>query len=214
GYEDVPANTEFDYVRFQNELNALAPGNVQLLSVTGIAKNFGNGYIGSWTAGVDHDFGDFKASASYVGTAGIHLARFYNPNGYGGACQGFAPFTQFDTQCHAISGLGPETIMTSESHSSYHALQTSVTKTSARLGLGLQASYTYSKSLDDTSAVLAGLMGTSGTVLQTAPQNPWDPSADKAPSTFDVTRSEEHTSELQSLAYLVCRLLLEKKNYK
>src|SRR5687767_15449628 len=27
-----------------------------------------------------------------------------------------------------------------------------------------------------------------------------------------VLRSEEHTSELQSLAYLVCRLLLEKKN--
>src|SRR6185437_14548813 len=29
---------------------------------------------------------------------------------------------------------------------------------------------------------------------------------------FPTTRSEEHTSELQSLAYLVCRLLLEKKN--
>src|SRR6266404_7119420 len=28
---------------------------------------------------------------------------------------------------------------------------------------------------------------------------------------FAVSRSEEHTSELQSLAYLVCRLLLEKK---
>src|SRR2546425_3422683 len=27
----------------------------------------------------------------------------------------------------------------------------------------------------------------------------------------DRSRSEEHTSELQSLAYLVCRLLLEKK---
>src|SRR3712207_7344840 len=27
-------------------------------------------------------------------------------------------------------------------------------------------------------------------------------------------RSEEHTSELQSRQYLVCRLLLEKKNYK
>src|SRR3989441_6799706 len=26
-----------------------------------------------------------------------------------------------------------------------------------------------------------------------------------------ISRSEEHTSELQSLAYLVCRLLLEKK---
>src|SRR5205823_8249589 len=29
-----------------------------------------------------------------------------------------------------------------------------------------------------------------------------------------VKRSEEHTSELQSLAYLVCRLLLEKKKNK
>src|SRR2546425_2885392 len=29
-----------------------------------------------------------------------------------------------------------------------------------------------------------------------------------------TTRSEEHTSELQSLAYLVCRLLLEKKKNK
>src|SRR2546425_3469363 len=28
----------------------------------------------------------------------------------------------------------------------------------------------------------------------------------------NLQRSEEHTSELQSLAYLVCRLLLEKKN--
>src|SRR2546425_7246766 len=29
-----------------------------------------------------------------------------------------------------------------------------------------------------------------------------------------MRRSEEHTSELQSLAYLVCRLLLEKKKNK
>src|SRR3989441_3882647 len=31
---------------------------------------------------------------------------------------------------------------------------------------------------------------------------------------FGLDRSEEHTSELQSLAYLVCRLLLEKKKKK
>src|SRR5687767_15674486 len=31
---------------------------------------------------------------------------------------------------------------------------------------------------------------------------------------FPASRSEEHTSELQSLAYLVCRLLLEKKNFR
>src|SRR2546425_11166255 len=34
-----------------------------------------------------------------------------------------------------------------------------------------------------------------------------------APSLI-AARSEEHTSELQSLAYLVCRLLLEKKKKK
>src|SRR2546425_6964001 len=32
-----------------------------------------------------------------------------------------------------------------------------------------------------------------------------------APGEQPLQRSEEHTSELQSLAYLVCRLLLEKK---
>src|SRR5437016_9476905 len=34
------------------------------------------------------------------------------------------------------------------------------------------------------------------------------------PSSSSTARSEEHTSELQSLTNLVCRLLLEKKNAK
>src|SRR2546423_10839592 len=33
------------------------------------------------------------------------------------------------------------------------------------------------------------------------------------PPVRSPSRSEEHTSELQSLAYLVCRLLLEKKKH-
>src|SRR3989441_9495 len=37
---------------------------------------------------------------------------------------------------------------------------------------------------------------------------------DLTPRELAVLRSEEHTSELQSLAYLVCRLLLEKKKKK
>src|SRR3712207_9329502 len=36
-------------------------------------------------------------------------------------------------------------------------------------------------------------------------------SADTVRSAMDHRRSEEHTSELQSRQYLVCRLLLEKK---
>src|SRR2546425_8820571 len=38
-----------------------------------------------------------------------------------------------------------------------------------------------------------------------------DLSSPKGISSRNEQRSEEHTSELQSLAYLVCRLLLEKK---
>src|SRR3989441_12281782 len=37
---------------------------------------------------------------------------------------------------------------------------------------------------------------------------------DQYPPSLAQVRSEEHTSELQSLAYLVCRLLLEKKKKK
>src|SRR5687767_15346109 len=42
----------------------------------------------------------------------------------------------------------------------------------------------------------------------------WDGKAWKVISDWYTARSEEHTSELQSLAYLVCRLLLEKKKNK
>src|SRR2546425_5195387 len=47
-----------------------------------------------------------------------------------------------------------------------------------------------------------------------APLLPWWIPAGQPPGQFLSMigrRSEEHTSELQSLAYLVCRLLLEKK---
>jgi Carboxypeptidase regulatory-like domain/TonB-dependent Receptor Plug Domain len=186
----VAPNTEVDLQRYQDDLKALTPGNqVQLLNMTGLAKNFRNGYIESYTAGLDHDFRDFKFSVAYVATAGVHLASIYSPNSYGGADPAFAPFTQFDSTGRAIGGFGPESLMTSRSHSTYHALQSSVSKNSARAGLGLQASYTYSKSLDDTSAVLGGLIAGAGVVLQTLPQNPWNPGAEKGPSTFDATHS-------------------------
>ncbi|MGP8092392.1 MAG: carboxypeptidase regulatory-like domain-containing protein, partial [Candidatus Sulfotelmatobacter sp.] len=68
--QDVPPNTQMDVARFQADLTALVPGHqVQLLDVEGIARNFTNGYLGAWTAGVDHDFGDLHFNASYVGTA-------------------------------------------------------------------------------------------------------------------------------------------------
>src|SRR5687767_15660761 len=47
--------------------------------------------------------------------------------------------------------------------------------------------------------------------------HPWNMNRGRKPDRGKkllTLRSEEHTSELQSLAYLVCRLLLEKKKKK
>lgn len=184
---NVAANTPIDLAKFQQELEAATPGNeTQLLSVSVMSRNFKNGYIGTYTAGVDHEFGWVRWSAAYVGTAGIHLARVFAPNGYAGAGPGFAKFTQFDSSGNAVSGFGPEFVMVSDSHSSYNALQTSVSGTSARIGLNFAASYTFSKSIDDTSAVLGGIPGGAGAILQAFAQNPLDERAEKAVSTFDV----------------------------
>src|SRR5687767_15681620 len=49
---------------------------------------------------------------------------------------------------------------------------------------------------------------------QAAPQDGRHPARAGGPLGRLLRRSEEHTSELQSLAYLVCRLLLEKKKKK
>src|SRR2546425_12080954 len=65
------------------------------------------------------------------------------------------------------------------------------------------------KHLVDLHEDLAEIVSLAVLVL---PENQ-DPIAllDRALAVAETLRSEEHTSELQSLAYLVCRLLLEKK---
>jgi hypothetical protein len=185
---NLAPNIPMDVQRFQNDLAALTPGNqVQLFTAISFDPHFRNGYIAADTFGIDHEIGGVKLGASYVGTAGIHLASILSPNSYGGADPAFAPYTQFNSAGHAIGGFGPESVMTTGSHSSYHALQTSVSQNTARMGLSFQASYTFSKSLDDTSAVPGGISGSPGVILQTLPQDPLNSNADKGPSTFDVT---------------------------
>ena len=185
---NVAPNTPMDVQRFQNDLAVLTPGNqVQLFSGISFDPHFRNGYIATDILGIDQEIGAVKFSASYVGTVGIHLASVLSPNSYGGADPAFAPYTQFNSTGQAIGGFGPELVMTTGSHSSYHALQTSVSQNTARIGLGFQANYTFSKSMDDTSAVPGGITANGGVILQTLPQDPYHPEADKGPSTFDVT---------------------------
>src|SRR5205823_13864957 len=56
----------------------------------------------------------------------------------------------------------------------------------------------------------APVRSSAGTAAAASPRARAAPPA-PAPFRSRASRSEEHTSELQSLAYLVCRLLLEKK---
>ena len=188
---DVAPNTEMDVPRFERDLAALSPDKqVHALAVQGMSPDVRNGYIGAWTAAMERTFGEITASAAYVATAGIRLGCLESPNGYAGAEPGFAPYTSFDAQGRAQGGFGPIWIVGSQSHSTYHSLQVSAGKTSLRGGLGFQASYTFSKSIDDTSAVLGGFLGgPSGTQLQSSPQNPRNRSAEKGPSTFDITHA-------------------------
>jgi len=184
---NIPANTPMDVQRFQNDLAALTPGNqVQLFTAISVDPHLRNGYIATQTLGVDQDLGSVKVSASYVGTTGVHLASVVSPNGYGGASPAFARYTQFNAAGQATGGFGPEMVMSSDAHSSYHALQASASQNTPRMGLSFQASYTFSKSIDDTSAVPGGISGTPGVVLQTLPQDPFHPAKDRGPSTFDV----------------------------
>jgi len=184
----VPANTQIDLQRYQNDLAAMTPGHeVQLFGPGVISRHLKNGYIGTATAGIDQEIGVVKVTAAYVGTSGIKLPSAFSPNGYGGAAPAFAPFTQFDASGHPVGGFGPELVMTNGSHSTYHALQTSATMSQSKIGLSFQASYTFSKSIDNSSAIIAGLQLSTGTILQGPPQDPLDLRPERGPSTFDVT---------------------------
>jgi Carboxypeptidase regulatory-like domain len=185
----VPANTVMDVTRFEQGIAALNPSHqITPLNTATMWRGFGNGYLGTWTFGLERHFGRLDANATYIGTAGVRLPAVDFPNGYNGADPAFAQYTQFDALEKVIGGFGTEMLMTNRSHSSYHALQTSVQGNIGHAGPGIQASYTWSKSLDDTSTVIGGNVA-GGAGAPAWPQNPFDTRAEKGPSTFDVAHA-------------------------
>src|SRR6267142_199723 len=158
----VPANTVMDINRYQQDLAALAPSHqLSLLSLAGIA---------------------------YVGTSAFRLPRMSYPNAYPGADPQFARFTNFDGSGAVTGGFGFESVITATSHSSYNALQTSLSGNVGHGGPSLQAGYTWGKSLDDVSGIIGGT-GSTGAVTQFSPQDPFNTQAERGPSSFDVTHA-------------------------
>jgi hypothetical protein len=185
----VPANTVMDVNRYQQNLATLAPsGQLSLLSLAGIDRRFGNGYLQTWTLGLERAFGGLTADVGYVGTSAFRLPRMSYPNAYPGADPEFARFTNFDGSGAVTGGFGFESVLTGTSHSSYNALQTSLSGNVGHGGPSLQAGYTWGKSLDDVSGILGGT-GSTGAVTQFSPQDPFDTQAERGPSSFDVTHA-------------------------
>ena len=188
--KQVPANTVMDVDRYEQELAALSPGSkVTPLVLSAIDPKFGNAHLYTWTIGLERKFSNLTADIAYVGTEASKLPRTSFPNGYAGADQAHAPYTSF-TGGTITGGFGTEQVITATSHSTYHALQTSLSGTVPHGGPGIQASYTWGKSIDDTSGVSGGyISGATGAVAPTFPQNPLDTQAERGPSAFDVTHA-------------------------
>jgi hypothetical protein len=188
--KEVPANTIFDVDRYEHDMAALSPSHqIVPLNLSGIDRSFGNGMLETWTLGLERQFGNLTADLGYVGTATAKLSRVIYSNGFPGAAPEFAPHTEFDSDGNVTGGFGVETIVDDTSHSTYHALQASLQGTVQHGGPGIQASYTWSKSLDDVSTVTGGGTGSTGATVNAAPQDPFDTRPEKGPSTFDVAHA-------------------------
>jgi hypothetical protein len=184
--KDIAPNTVMDVDRYEKDMAALtSSGTVSALALGAMDRSFGNATLYTWTAGLERKIGNLTADASYVGTASVKLPFSSFPNAYSGATPAFAPHTEFDSSGNVIGGFGVEDVIAAHAHSTYHALQTSLAGTVAHGGPGIQASYTWGKSLDDTSEVIGGT-GSTGAVASGFSQNPFDTHPEKGPSTFDI----------------------------
>jgi hypothetical protein len=187
--DTVAPNTVMDVNRYEQDVAALTPnGVVSALNLSGVDRSFTNGTLYTWTAGLERKLGNLTADAGYVGTAGEKLPRYSFPNAYPGASPAFAPETDFDSSGNVIGGFGVENVIMATAHSTYHALQTSLSGSMGHGGPGIQASYTWGKSIDDTSQVIGGT-GSTGAVASGFSQNPYNTHPEKGPSAFDVTNS-------------------------
>src|SRR5437763_15154191 len=83
-----------DVNRYQQDLAALAPSHhLSLLSLAGIDRRFGNGYLQTWTLGLERVFGGLTADVAYVGTSAFRLHRMSYSIAYLGALSAIARVT-------------------------------------------------------------------------------------------------------------------------
>ncbi len=125
------------------------------LAPSSVDPRFRNASLQSWNANVQRQVaGDLAATVGYFGSRGkdLRLARNINQ-----PVHGVRPFAALSPSSPILPGtpLGNITQVESSGFSSYNALWVSATKRASR-GLQLDASYTWSKSLDTNSLNSSG----------------------------------------------------------
>jgi hypothetical protein len=189
GSKKIKPDTPMDVDRFEKDLaRVTSSGAVSALNLSGVDRNFDNASLYTWTVGIEKRLGNLTGNISYVGTAATDLPRMAFPNAYPGASEQFARYTEFDSSGNVAGGLGVMSLVTNDVHSSYHALQSSLFGSVKHGGPGIQASYTFGKSIDSTSFVQSGT-GATGAVALGSSQDPFNLPAEKGPSAFDVTHA-------------------------
>ncbi len=108
-------------------------------------------------------FAIFSSTCRTWQRRGFIWPRVYSPNSYGGATRPLRRLRNSIRRGRLSEDLDRKPLLRTARTLPIIRCRPALRKTRRGLGLGLQASYTYGKSLDDTSAVLGGLFGTAGT---------------------------------------------------
>lgn len=157
-------------------VGTLSKAGFAALSPTAINPNYRNAYMESYNLNVQQDVGfGTVVQLGYIGSGGRHLRVPRNLNQFSPLGSSTRPFptVSVNSLIRPLATLGNITYIDNASMSSYNALWLTARK-SLRGGLQLNASYTYSKSLD--------LNSLSGNGLQDAT----NPAGDYGRSDFDV----------------------------
>jgi hypothetical protein len=137
--------------------SAIDVARVAGLAPVSVDHGFDNGYLQSWNFNLQRQlFANLAIMAGYFGSKGTHLILQRNINQ---PVEGVRPYPDVSESSEILPGtpLGNITQTESTGNSSYNALWVSLSKRLAR-GLELNAYYTWSKSLDNTSQSSEGIV--------------------------------------------------------
>jgi hypothetical protein len=149
-------------------------------------------YSQNWNFSIQRSFGAYLLDVRYIGNKGTHLPRMIeaNPAVYGpGATPENADQRRLYAGCPASGGscdFASVGLVTDSTSSTYHAGQLALSRR-FRSGLGFQASYTFSKSLDYISSF--NVVGSAPRLVageNDLAQNPFNLAAEHGPSLFDA----------------------------